>query len=271
MKLDKIASLVKSLNKSNVKVMLLKGADLLENTYEDISQRSMEDMDILVKQGDLDKARKVLRENNYRLLYSNKSNSEVYTLETEKNIFIDLHWRLVNKKSPSQRYIYSPDETIIWQRAAQFKIKHVPVYGMCPEDLLVYLCFHSLKERFLQKKWLIDIKLLLNKQENHIDWNQFIDIARNFGTDKLCGLILDYLKKFYSVKVPSCLLIKLKNKYPFYFLSELIFRSYLKLTIIPKDFLWLLAMNSKKNQFLFLKGLPLYLWKKWRGHILQKY
>lgn len=269
--LDKTIDLIKRMHEHKIQIMVLKGIALIENVYRDISQRKMEDVDILIKPENLDKAREIFAKEGYILLGTNQANSEVYSLEEPVRIYLDLHWRLVNQNSPSQKYVYWPDENLIWQRAVNITLGQQAVLTMCLEDLLVYLCFHALKERFLHKKWLEDINLIINSNKGEIDWEKFLDIARDSGTDKLCCFIMEYQKKEYAVDIPGSVLSRIKKNYGFYFFEERIFHFSIRKTKFMKELLWPLAMNDKKKKMLFFKRLPVYLWKKLRHRVFVSY
>ena len=259
--LDTISDLMEKMHEHKIRVMLLKGAALLENIYPDISQRKMEDVDILVEPEKLAKTRELLADAGYGFYGTNQANSEVYTFDTSIKVYLDLHWNLVNQNSPSQKHVYRPDENHIWERAINIRLGQQTVLGMSMEDLLVYLCFHALKERFLNKKWLMDIKIILSSKKEEIDWEKFSAIARDSGTDKLCCLIMEYLQKEYGVDIPA-VLSQIRKKYLFFSLEEKIFHFSVDHPLFLKELLWPLAMNSKKKQLAFFKNLPLYAWKK---------
>lgn len=268
--LDTISDLIQKMHEHEIQVMLLKGAALLENIYPDISQRKMEDVDILVKPEKLIRTREILEEAGYRFYGTNQANSEVYTFDTSIKVYLDLHWSLVNQYSPSQKHVYWPDENLIWERAINIKLGQQTVLGMSMEDLLVYLCFHALKERFLHKKWLMDIKIILSSKKEEIDWDKFSILARDSGTDKLCSFIMEYLKKECGVDIPA-VLSQIRKKHFFFSLEEKIFHFSMDNPMFMKELLWPLAMNSKRKQLVFFKNLPLYVWKKASGRIFIRY
>lgn len=269
--LEKTSGLIERMCEQKIQTMLLKGAALLENIYKDISQRVMEDVDILIKPEELTKARKLLAREGYKLFGTNQANSEVYSFDAPVEIYIDLHWSLVNHKSPSQKYVYWPDENLIWERATHISLEEQTVMGMCVEDLLVYLCFHALKERFLHKKWLMDIGMVLISKREEIDWDKLTSTAADTGTDKLCCFLMEYLKKEFTIDIPASFLIQVRKKYPFYSLEKRIFHFSIRNRMFLKELPWLLAMNSRKKRLLFLKNLPAYLWKKFSGKVFISY
>jgi hypothetical protein len=264
--LNTISDLIKKMHDHKIRVMLLKGAALLENIYPDISQRKMEDVDILIEPEKLAKTRELLEEAGYRFYGTNQANSEVYTFDTSVKVYLDLHWNLVNPNSPSQKHVYWPDENEIWQRGIPIKLAQQTVLGMSMEDLLVYLCFHALKERFLNKKWLTDIKIILISKKEEVDWDKFSRIARDSGADKLCCFILEYLKRECAVDIPA-VLSQVRKKRLFFSIEQKIFHFSMDNPLILKELLWPLAMNSKRKQLTFFKNLPLYIWKKLSGRI----
>ncbi|MBN1273911.1 MAG: nucleotidyltransferase family protein [Candidatus Aminicenantes bacterium] len=269
--LEKLSDTIGKMQRKGIPVMLLKGAALLTGIYQNISQRPMEDLDILVRPGDRDKAKEILEEAGYKLVYSNQDNSEVYGNDIPVRMYLDLHWRLVNRNSPSQKYVFSPDEKRIWQRAVPISLGSHTVLEMGMEDLLVYLSFHALKERFLQKKWLRDIQLIVASRKEKINWDRFLNIARKSGADKLCGFIMEGLKLKFSLEVPPSVLCRIKKKYVFFSFERQVFWTFLGIPFLPNSLLWPLAMNRIQKQWRFFVHLLPYLWKKMKGDVLKVY
>ena len=149
------------LSEKKLDATLLKGADLIQNLYQDLGARFLSDVDILINENDVAVWIKLLEELGFQFRSKLHFYGDRFKIECSKyigalEINFELHtkllfhhkcekWTLVNSELPGFKKISSMDN-------------------------FIYLCGHLAHQHTFSKLyWLIDIKKLLN-QDAH-SWN----------------------------------------------------------------------------------------------------
>ncbi len=212
----------------------------------------MGDVDILVRDDDYARAGNILAGMGFVPLPYTGNNASVFHKKFPVEIYIDLHHSLSNEKSPAQKKIFDPDIARLWQNA-------VPVSGsikalkLGPEDELIYLCFHILKERFSDDKWFKDLAGVIKKNRGRIDGRELMRTAGQYGTCKLCVMVLRYMRENYRIGIDFIDTGAEAMKFRFFGLEYRIFSFILGRKIFPlREFLWPLCMDSSGKKFFFL-------------------
>ncbi|MFZ3579504.1 nucleotidyltransferase domain-containing protein [Virgibacillus sp. DJP39] len=154
---------------NDIKLLFLKGPVLAHELYGDVSLRTSSDLDVLIPIGDLKKAEQILVEQGYQkddyiqtVLNDWKwRHHHVTYLHPEKNIKLEVHWRL--NPGPSK----DPAFNVLWERKAKSSLTSYPVYLLGKEDLFLFLTSHGARHGWSRLRWLMDIHQLLNQD---IDW-----------------------------------------------------------------------------------------------------
>ncbi|MGB3111811.1 MAG: nucleotidyltransferase family protein [Candidatus Omnitrophota bacterium] len=252
-------------NREGIRTILLKGIALLQDIYKNPSERILSDVDILIRPEELQKAESILSGAGYRFAGTNNSNAVVYKISSEPDIFLDLHYHLYNHLSPSQEKVYEPDEKTIWERAVPVRLGQEETRVLGPEDRIIYLCFHLLKERFSNHKWLKDLSLLIREKQDDIDETEFIRAAKSSGTYKLCSMTIDHLNKIQGTRIKLLRDRHPENEFRMYRFEKAVFGFLLKCRIYPlREALWLIAMDTAGKKTDFFIDLLKYIPKKVR-------
>lgn len=157
--LKELSTILDLFEKNNIDCLPLKGS-IIKYLYPDSFYRIMGDIDILVKEKDFKKAKKIIES----LGYKSKFNTE-HHLEFEKPPFmiIELHRMLLEKKELGGNLFKD-----IFDRSFLAKnYKHV--YLMSNEDFYLYMMCHLLKHYYLGGTGIrsfLDIYVYLNKYPN---------------------------------------------------------------------------------------------------------
>lgn len=253
-----------SLRDKNIPVILLKGITFFILSKDQSSfDRQMGDIDILVRQNDLERTKQILIAEGYSFVHGNMANAEVYGIFEPIEMYIDLHVSLTNPSSPTQKNVYLPDENSLWRRAKMIDFGDSGALTLSNEDTLIYLCFHALKERFSDDKWLKDIASLFQFEKNKFDNALFFKTARAAGTLKLCLFVLAYISRYFDVKDLPFEVKPHEREYKFYAAERSLFFLIARIKtpfLLPlKNFLWLLAMDSTRKKTSSIANLFPYL------------
>jgi hypothetical protein len=165
-----LAAVLQSLNAAHVPAIVLKGAHVAELVYENISLRPMDDIDLLVKDGDLNTVAQTLSMLGYVQNDSDaermKSNDPHHLTPFRKEGCrpIEVHWKV-----PSLDAAWVSE---VWERTQQVELAGVPTRVLSPEDLLIHLSVHaSFHHRFgIGLRPLCDIRAVLERHGSAIDW-----------------------------------------------------------------------------------------------------
>jgi len=145
---DELCKILKAFKRVGIETIVMKGAFLAEEIYKNIGLRTMSDIDLLIKQKDLQKAKKELT----GLKYSTETDifptklheqqhqmlsGELTFISQGKKIAIDIHWDI----QPYQ-YSYKVDVNKFWNNAKPIKIAGVETLMFAYEDILQHLCLH---------------------------------------------------------------------------------------------------------------------------------
>lgn len=199
--------------KEKIEFVPLKGFALIGNLYKDPVVRNVVDIDILVKPKDLHKICKILKKNDYKNTHSNMSRKyhkkyHCHYMYIKNKELIEIHWALSFNK---------PNKIIIpklWQRTIDFNIHNLKLKNLSTEDTLIALALHQRRfDKPLYLKTLLDIKILLEKHQNSIDWDYISKIAITNKLKHLFYLIFIVITNLYSTHIPKQIFNKFRPNY----------------------------------------------------------
>ena len=162
----------------NISIHFFKGLSLSKILYHDIAQRNNNDIDVLISKPDLGQANRILNsmgfyahefdalDNEWRNEYFKVHKDIGYT--NQEGVLIELHLELS---------IPIIAEMSIYQNELQCRDKLFQT--KLSSDELFYLCWHGSHTLFHRLKWLVDIKLYIEKLENDIDDINFFSSDRS--------------------------------------------------------------------------------------------
>lgn len=178
----------------------LKGAISSETIFGDVGVYPASDIDILVKPGDIEKARTFLEAAGYKLMDSDFDSYKSYYLKEQYHITfsngkhaVELHWNLL------VRFFSAPPE-FWWQDYRVISMGTKEIHLLSPENELLYLSFRLFSKGFYHLKFL----LLFAETHNHyihaINWDKMTSLARHFHMEKV--FTFTCLMAFQLLKTP---------------------------------------------------------------------
>lgn len=168
----------------NIAMSPLKGIALLEDIYLPFPIRPMVDIDILVKEDDLEMAGQLLLELDYAkdlqgLTESYWRDSQchiVFNKRGKRRIVVELHWGIDFKRR--KRTVLSE----IWDKRRSAVFREDSVRLLSPEDTLFTLSLHARRfGKILCMKNSIDTYLLFKKYIQNFDWRYVFDKCDKYG------------------------------------------------------------------------------------------
>jgi len=207
--------ILKQFRVSDIEVIGLKGVYLLDNIYEDISMRSMSDLDLMLKKKDIPEAIEIIKKLGYKpstyfdIRDKNIDIKHVPPMIKNNNLYLEIHWTLLEENEP-----FTIDIDGLWARAVPAKIAGVDAFALSLEDLILHLCLHLTYQHHLQNglRGLYDIALVLEQRQSEIDWNVFVDRAKEWHAERVVALTFHLLEDLLEVEIPSYVYMELLQK-----------------------------------------------------------
>ena len=195
---SELIKVMKILEENDIKAIAFKGPTLAQLAYGDVTLRQYVDLDILIKEKDLEKVYDVLVCNNFNSMVkkefiNNKlfleKNSDITFVNENNGINIEIHWKLFRTKFSSNL-----NNENFFDGKHKIKINNYDINVFNAEILLVYLCMHGSKHKWERIEWISDIDKLLSKEQN-INWKVVLEIAKSYNCLKMLylGLYVSYL------------------------------------------------------------------------------
>ncbi|MBC8185898.1 nucleotidyltransferase family protein [candidate division KSB1 bacterium] len=207
--------LLKIFKQANIEVVLLKGAALLASVYPDVAYRFMSDIDILVRDSDLSKARDCLLSHGYTQnispynLQKKKSHHLPPFWNPAKNIRIEMHWTIRISDSD-----FNINMAEVWSRIQKTKTGEADTFLLSPEDMILHLSFHLFfsNVNVMIFRTLYDIAAIFQYYGETIDGKLITNCSIKYGLETPVYAVLFLLKTQLSINVPAEVLSQLHAK-----------------------------------------------------------
>lgn len=254
---------LKSLNQQKIPVMALKGTAFAETIYRGTNTRAMCDIDILIREKDLDAVQQSLFELGYRFLFTVEGNHSTYVKKEKKDVRMEVHWDIYDRPNPLKKYAFGIDLDEIWEDAVLIKVGKEEVLGMSPEDLVIYLCCHGLKDFYTTPKWLIDFDRLIKYYGGSLDWKKVIEKTERYRVKKTVYYSFEYVNELFNDLVPKDVLVALRPG-RFQRLDRFALKKTMQ-TDAPMFWRFLLyfcCIDGLLHKIMALSGFPAYIFKR---------
>jgi len=194
------------LQEQSVDFMPIKGVHLCTSLYANIGERSMSDIDILVRLEDMRQALKAIEGTGYKV-------SRPFDLDVEVRTYhhvppylkagappLEIHWALLNP-----RFENGLNWQELWERSVEAQVGAAVVRIFSPPDLLVYLCAHAAYQHIYidSARSIYDIALLLRRHANQLDWGAIGSRARTWGLASSVYLSLRVTNELFGCTLPE--------------------------------------------------------------------
>lgn len=218
---NELSKILTAFKKTGIDVIVLKGASLAEEIYKNIGLRPMGDIDLLIKEEDLQKAKTELA----KLMYSSYAcptnvhetfqtiiASALTFIRQDGKISIDVHWDIQPPHSP-----YKVDVNKLWKNAKPTKIAGIETLTLAPEDLLQHLCLHVDKHIHISSKLsanplrdYCDIAEVTSHFKTTFNWEYFLQNSKSCKIEQPIFEGLSIAKKYFGALIPENFLNELK-------------------------------------------------------------
>jgi hypothetical protein len=168
-----------ALASAGITPIALKGPVLADRLHAEPALRASTDLDLLVREADLDRAAEALGAVGF-----GRGDAEVDAYQRRRHHHLHLHRPPgpdveLHFRAHSAFGVFPEAEP--WARALTWRTgRGTPVVVLAAEDELVYLAVHAAGHLFQRAGWLLDVWLLLERHPA-LDWAAVADRARAYG------------------------------------------------------------------------------------------
>lgn len=205
---SEISVMSKNFSQLAIDVIPLKGPIASKQIYGDFTAKNSRDIDLLVREEQLEKCIVEIEKQGYINSYpfnslSNKqkkafkrSNNQLAFYHPEKKIQVEIHWRLF-----ANQYFLPLSFDELLKDSTKINVGKTTINGLSEIHLLLYLCVHGSKHQWSLLYWLIEVATLIQKVE--YDWKHILQEAINLGIERplVQGLIL--IEKLFNLTAPK--------------------------------------------------------------------
>ena len=186
-------------------LLAYKGPALAVAAYGDLSLRRFVDLDIIVRERDVERASKLLRDSGYAPRGLTPV-QEAALARTQHNIayardggrlIVELHRDVASKDFAD----VSLDEGA-WARATRVKLLGGSVSTLSAEDLLLALCVHGAKHLWERLAWVCDVAGLVNSHAE-LDWRAVFERASAARVERMLLLGLRLAQGLAGASLPD--------------------------------------------------------------------
>lgn len=213
--LSEVARVAAILRAEDVPVMLLKGAALAADVYEDPALRPMADVDVLVPADQLHRAAAAIATAGYEASDGRSIEQFVswchhispYVKDGVPTV--EIHWTIERPTSP-----FVIDIDGFWRRACEIAVDDETVLVPAAEDMVLHLALHtSYHHRFSRAalKTLCDVCAVIGDENGRFDWHTLVTIANNAGAGPFVYCTLRLASAMLACPVPGRVLDRLEH------------------------------------------------------------
>jgi putative nucleotidyltransferase-like protein len=201
-----------------VPVIPLKGPALAETVYAHPALRPCTDLDLLIRRESLHRVDDLLQRLGYRRLADAHSfrfdltYDRATLYEGTAGVHVDLHWGLLS----DPRYSWDEREGLtVWDRAVPIRVAGQDAFGLCPDDLLLYLAVHlAVHHGLAGLLWYWDLALVLDRWRGQIDWEAVVARASRWRVRSALYWALSELETLFGPSAPAEAMARLEPRGP---------------------------------------------------------
>jgi hypothetical protein len=194
------------LNLENIPIILLKGVFLAEMLYGNLGERLITDVDILIHARDMVETVKLIESIGYRTKRPYDPEYEIKICQHLPAYYmtgmpmLEIHLSLLDPMPQ-----FNLDVAGLCQRAVPARVGGKAVYVLNNEDLLLHLCAHAAYNHLYDNalRLLYDIKLLVEKLGESLDWSILARRAQEWGVFKAVYLTLRLTDELIGCELPQ--------------------------------------------------------------------
>ncbi len=189
---------------ARIDVVPLKGAWLSETVYDDPAQRSMADLDLLIRAEDRDACHALFRALGYAA--ESEALHNVYACDLAYRhpghpLCVELHWHVEPEMAGGTP---RPDIAAVWRNTSAGRLRGQPVRLFAPADQVSHLTQHILHHLFaVPLRGYLDIALYLKKAGALLTADAMDGAAARWKTGRATPFLLRLVAELFAIPLPA--------------------------------------------------------------------
>ena len=207
----KAFSVLAELKKMGVPVILLKGTALVAAYYEDIGSRPMSDVDFLVREQDVEKTLRFLKDWGWQSKDGcslNRPAKHIHSLDmiNQEGYGLDVHWSAFYQCS------WDGADLALWEQTEDVAFKDATIRILNPTQQILHNCAHGVRWNAVSSiRWIVDVMKILEKRSGSINWESLVSEASARKLSLTMLYALSFLKSTFNADIPGNVLEKLNQ------------------------------------------------------------
>jgi hypothetical protein len=198
-----LVRILSHLQRNSIETLPYKGPVLAEILYGNVALRQFSDLDLLIHEADLAKAKAALLELGYKpalqltprqnRAYLDSGYEYAFDSSLGRNL-LEMQWRILPRF-----YSINFDVDAFFSRSMVLSLGGHSLRTLCREDLMVVLCVHAAKHAWVQLSWLCDIAELSQSG----DWVVVQDHAQRLGIERIVAVTFVLASRLLGTPLPQ--------------------------------------------------------------------
>ncbi len=197
-----LKDIIQSLNQYGIKAVILKGAiNFCENIYENWNLRSMEDLDILIKEEDFPVARQCMKTAGLQHVEGQIPHDLSEDFQG-RGIAVDMHYLPIHEK-----HIYLFDMNSFWSNTMCVEMNSLKMHIPSPTDQIYHKFIHDV----IRHQELVNFRIqnlcdfvnISQYYKDRIDWKEILRRTRKNGIESLFKFHCWQIKKNLETELPE--------------------------------------------------------------------
>ena len=203
-----LVRLLRVFDEHGIPSLPMKGPALAVQVHGYVTKREVQDLDLLVRPGDLVLASDVLRSQGYqpdfsdldgltgklRRIYMNHTN-QLRFVHSKTRIIVELHWRALSEVWPAQL-----DDLVGRAEHVRLAGRDIPVFGR--DDLLIHLAAHGAMHAWRRFSWLAEFARLIPRTSDEV-WGRVWASASRAGVERPLAQGLLVSQQLFDTPIPE--------------------------------------------------------------------
>ena len=207
-----LGQIAEALRAASIPMIPLKGAYLAEAVYPNIALRQMNDIDLLVRKGDLAQTVEIFRGMGYQplkpfSLNTKLSHHHLPEFSKPNATLVEIHWHIDLPENLPHFEISD-----FWDQARPIEVNGISLLSLSPEDVLLYICFHNAYHQFTINglRPYCDIRAAIQRFSDELDWDLVLERTEKRGWERYVYPSLLLAREFVGAAIPNRVLDALK-------------------------------------------------------------
>ena len=201
-----LLKLLKLFETYGIPAVPFKGPSLAASVYGNLALRQFVDLDILVREQDVPKARDQLLSQGYRPEHELtpqeekvllRSSHEYPFVHSHKRVMVEVQWKI-----RPEYFSFPLDHERLWERLEPSSLAGKAVLAFSSEDLLLILCVHGATHLWQTLDLVCDVAELIWAREE-MDWELVMEQASALGSERMLYLGLFLASDLLGAPLPN--------------------------------------------------------------------